>query len=99
MPPAVQVLERLVTESDRVPEAWCLLALAHYGAGAFHDAALALQEGRALLPPLDTASRGGDGGVAGVCIDGGELRGMFVELQERIEEGLELDAGVASEED
>ena len=94
----MQVLEQLLAENDSVAEAWYLLALAHYGGGAFHDAAVALQEGRALL-----RRRGGGAGVGGGaqgvsqegCGDGegDEVKEMFAELQERIEEGLELDVG------
>lgn len=69
------MLETLLAEYDGSPQTWYLLALAHYGCGAFEEASEALVQGLAHT----------------VCLSGPkleELEEMYSELQERIQEGV-----------
>ncbi|PNW86960.1 hypothetical protein CHLRE_02g103050v5 [Chlamydomonas reinhardtii] len=49
---AIDVLEGLIEEDDRVPDAWHLLALAYYSGHQYVEAAEVLAKGQALLAKL-----------------------------------------------
>eukprot|EP00198_Chlamydomonas_reinhardtii_P010661 XP_001699998.1 hypothetical protein CHLREDRAFT_166839 [Chlamydomonas reinhardtii] len=49
---ALEVLEGLIEEDDRVPDAWHLLALAYYSGHQYVEAAEVLAKGQALLAKL-----------------------------------------------
>ncbi|GIL67164.1 hypothetical protein Vafri_20615 [Volvox africanus] len=75
---AIDVLEGLIEEDDRVPDAWHLLALSYYSGHQYSEAAAVLAKGQALLTSLGAGP-------------GDEITGIFADLESAIQEALALE--------
>ncbi|GLI63511.1 hypothetical protein VaNZ11_006496 [Volvox africanus] len=75
---AIDVLEGLIEEDDRVPDAWHLLALSYYSGHQYSEAAAVLAKGQALLTSLGAGP-------------GDEITGTFADLESAIQEALALE--------
>lgn len=73
----VQVLEGLIEEDDRVPDAWHLLALAYYSGHQYSEAAEVLEKGKALLQAMGAGPEDG-------------ITQVFGELESAIREALAM---------
>ncbi|GIL82282.1 hypothetical protein Vretimale_7247 [Volvox reticuliferus] len=75
---AIDVLEGLIEEDDRVPDAWHLLALSYYSGHQYSEAAAVLAKGQALLTSLGAGP-------------GDEITGIFADLESAIQEAMALE--------
>ncbi|GLC46815.1 hypothetical protein PLESTB_001800400 [Pleodorina starrii] len=75
---AIDVLEGLIEEDDRVPDAWHLLALSYYSGHQYSEAAAVLAKGQALLATLGAGP-------------GDEITEVFADLESAIKEAMALE--------
>ncbi|KAG2484624.1 hypothetical protein HYH03_016578 [Edaphochlamys debaryana] len=75
---AIDVLEGLIEEDDRVPDAWHLLALAYYSGHQYSEAAEVLAKGQALLKAMGAGPED-------------DITHVFSDLESAIKEALALE--------
>ncbi|KAG2436429.1 hypothetical protein HXX76_006732 [Chlamydomonas incerta] len=81
---AIDVLEGLIEEDDRVPDAWHLLALAYYSGHQYAEAAEVLAKGQALLAKLGAGPED-------------EITQEFADLESAIKEAITVTGASAAQ--
>ncbi|KAG2454618.1 hypothetical protein HYH02_000459 [Chlamydomonas schloesseri] len=81
---AIDVLEGLIEEDDRVPDAWHLLALAYYSGHQYAEAAEVLAKGQALLAKLGAGPED-------------EITQEFADLESAIKEAIAVTSAGAAQ--